>query len=143
MTDCNAQNTSTVVTHSDNARVRADQCKEQMVRMSEAMGAIKQSSDSIAKVLKVIDEIAFQTSLLALNAAVEAARAAEAGKGFAVVAEEMRNLAVRSAQAARETAAMFEQSRARADRAIAICGEVDTSLRTIVDGTREVNELLA
>ncbi|MCE2884228.1 MAG: methyl-accepting chemotaxis protein [Planctomycetaceae bacterium] len=143
MTERNAQNAGTAVTRSDDARVRADQCKEQMVRMSEAMGAIKQSSDSIAKVLKVIDEIAFQTNLLALNAAVEAARAGEAGKGFAVVAEEVRNLAGRSAQAARETAAMIEQSTARADRAVAICGEVDTSLRTIVDGTREVNELLA
>jgi methyl-accepting chemotaxis protein len=131
------------VNRSDDARVRADQCKEQMVRMSEAMGAIKQSSDSIAKVLKVIDEIAFQTNLLALNAAVEAARAGEAGKGFAVVAEEVRNLAGRSAQAARETAAMIEESTNRAERAVSICGEVDTSLRTIVDGTREVNELLA
>ena len=128
MTERNAQNATTAVNRSDDARVRADQCKEQMVRMSEAMGAIKQSSDSIAKVLKVIDEIAFQTNLLALNAAVEAARAGEAGKGFAVVAEEVRNLAGRSA---------------RAERAVSICDEVDTSLRTIVDGTREVNELLA
>lgn len=143
MTERNAQNATTAVNRSDEARVRADQCKEQMVRMSEAMGAIKQSSDSIAKVLKVIDEIAFQTNLLALNAAVEAARAGEAGKGFAVVAEEVRNLAGRSAQAARETAAMIEQSTARAERAVSICDEVDTSLRTIVDGTREVNELLA
>jgi methyl-accepting chemotaxis protein len=143
MTERNAQNANAAVNRSDDARVRADQCKEQMVRMSEAMGAIKQSSDSIAKVLKVIDEIAFQTNLLALNAAVEAARAGEAGKGFAVVAEEVRNLAGRSAQAARETAAMIEESTNRAERAVSICGEVDTSLRTIVDGTREVNELLA
>ncbi|MDI9402754.1 MAG: methyl-accepting chemotaxis protein [Limnohabitans sp.] len=143
MTERNAQNANTAVSRSDDARVRADQCKDQMVRMSEAMGAIKQSSDSIAKVLKVIDEIAFQTNLLALNAAVEAARAGEAGKGFAVVAEEVRNLAQRSAQAARETAAMIEESTTRADRAVSICGDVDSSLRTIVEGTREVNELLA
>jgi methyl-accepting chemotaxis protein len=143
MTERNAQNTTTAVSRSDDARTRANTCQEQMVKMSEAMGAIKQSSDSIAKVLKVIDEIAFQTNLLALNAAVEAARAGEAGKGFAVVAEEVRNLAGRSAQAARETAAMIEESTTRADRAVSICSDVDSSLRTIVDGTREVNELLS
>jgi methyl-accepting chemotaxis protein len=143
MTDRNAQNAGAAVSRSDDAQERANTCKEQMVRMSEAMGAIKQSSDSIAKVLKVIDEIAFQTNLLALNAAVEAARAGEAGKGFAVVAEEVRNLAGRSAQAARETAAMIEESTTRADRAVSICSDVDSSLRTIVEGTREVNELLA
>jgi methyl-accepting chemotaxis protein len=143
MTERNAQNASTAVNRSDDAQTRANQCKDQMVRMSEAMGAIKQSSDSIAKVLKVIDEIAFQTNLLALNAAVEAARAGEAGKGFAVVAEEVRNLAQRSAQAARETAAMIEESTTRADRAVSICSDVDSSLRTIVAGTREVNELLS
>ncbi|MEY3026312.1 MAG: hypothetical protein RLZZ238_1209 [Planctomycetota bacterium] len=143
MTERNAQNASTAVSRSDEARTRANTCQEQMTRMSEAMGAIKQSSDSIAKVLKVIDEIAFQTNLLALNAAVEAARAGEAGKGFAVVAEEVRNLAQRSAQAARETATMIEESTTRADRAVSICNDVDSSLRTIVDGTREVNELLS
>ncbi|MFM2163841.1 MAG: hypothetical protein RL325_278 [Planctomycetota bacterium] len=142
MTERNAQNATAAVNRSDEARTRANTCQEQMVKMSEAMGAIKQSSDSIAKVLKVIDEIAFQTNLLALNAAVEAARAGEAGKGFAVVAEEVRNLAQRSAQAARETATMIEESTTRADRAVSICNEVDTSLRTIVQGTREVNELL-
>jgi methyl-accepting chemotaxis protein len=143
MTDRNAQNATTAVNRSDEARTRANTCQDQMGRMSEAMGAIKQSSDSIAKVLKVIDEIAFQTNLLALNAAVEAARAGEAGKGFAVVAEEVRNLAQRSAQAARETATMIEESTTRADRAVSICNDVDSSLRTIVEGTREVNELLA
>lgn len=142
MTERNAQNATTAVSRSNEARTNANTCQEQMGKMSEAMGAIKQSSDSIAKVLKVIDEIAFQTNLLALNAAVEAARAGEAGKGFAVVAEEVRNLAQRSAQAARETAAMIEQSTTRADRAVSICTDVDKSLRTIVDGTREVNELL-
>ena len=143
MTERNAANATTAVNRSDEARTRANTCQDQMVKMSEAMGAIKQSSDSIAKVLKVIDEIAFQTNLLALNAAVEAARAGEAGTGFAVVAEEVRNLAQRSAQAARETATMIEESTTRADRAVSICNDVDKSLRTIVDGTREVNELLS
>lgn len=97
MTERNAENCTSAVTRSDAAREKANSCLEGMARMTEAMGAIKQSSDSIGKVLKVIDEIAFQTNLLALNAAVEAARAGEAGKGFAVVAEEVRTLAQRSA----------------------------------------------
>ena len=142
MTERNAENCTSAVTRSDAAREKANSCQEGMARMTEAMGAIKQSSDSIGKVLKVIDEIAFQTNLLALNAAVEAARAGEAGKGFAVVAEEVRTLAQRSAQAARETAAMIDESTVRANRAVTLCNEVDGSLRTIVVGTKEVNDLL-
>jgi methyl-accepting chemotaxis protein len=107
------------------------------------MDAIKVSSDNIAKIIRTIDEIAFQTNILALNAAVEAARAGEAGLGFAVVAEEVRALAQRSAQAARETAAKIEDSIEKSRQGVHISGKVSASLTEILDKARKVDDLIA
>jgi methyl-accepting chemotaxis protein len=113
-----------------------------MTEMKQAMDAIKDSSATIAKIVKTIDEIAFQTNILALNAAVEAARAGEAGAGFAVVAEEVRSLAQRSAGAAKETAAKIEESVARSEHGVAISAKVATSFEEIVVKARKVDELV-
>ena len=115
----------------------------EMQAMNEAIAGIKTASDDVAKILKTIDEIAFQTTILALNAAVEAARAGEAGAGFAVVAEEVRNLARRSAEAARETATKIENSVQRSTRGVQISAEVSRRLQEIVDRARQVDTHLA
>jgi len=124
-------------------RAAADTGVEQMRAMAAAMHEIKASSTSIAKILKSIDEIAFQTNILALNAAVEAARAGEAGAGFAVVAEEVRALAQRSARAARETAESVESSLAKSDRGVETSQKVSTQLEQIVSRARQMDELMA
>jgi methyl-accepting chemotaxis protein len=111
--------------------------------MNQAMDAIKASSDGIAKIIKTIDEIAFQTNILALNAAVEAARAGEAGAGFAVVAEEVRALAQRSATAAKETAEKIDDSVAKSRHGAEVCTKVARGLQEIAGKTREVDELVA
>jgi methyl-accepting chemotaxis protein len=114
-----------------------------MQRLSSAMDLIKKSSDDTAKIIKTIDEIAFQTNLLALNAAVEAARAGEAGKGFAVVAEEVRNLAMRSAEAAKNTADMIEGSVKNSENGVIINQEVMKNLEEINAHAKRVSEVMA
>jgi methyl-accepting chemotaxis protein len=114
-----------------------------MQRLSAAMDLIKKSSDDTAKIIKTIDEIAFQTNLLALNAAVEAARAGEAGKGFAVVAEEVRNLAMRSAEAAKNTANMIEGSVKNSENGVVINHEVMKNLEEINGHAKRVSEVMA
>lgn len=124
------------------ARDAAQDGRLAMERMSGTIQRIKDSSDETAKIIKTIDEIAFQTNLLALNAAVEAARAGDAGKGFAVVAEEVRNLAQRSAEAARSTSSLIEESRQKADSGVTVSAEVGTKLDAIATAIEKVNELI-
>ncbi|MFT3683787.1 MAG: methyl-accepting chemotaxis protein [Phycisphaerales bacterium] len=125
------------------SKTAADRGQREMAQMTGAVNEIKQSSAEISKIIKVIDEIAFQTNLLALNAAVEAARAGEAGKGFAVVAEEVRNLAQRSAEAAKNTAGMIEESVKRSENGVQIASRVGTALEEINSATNKVNALLS
>jgi methyl-accepting chemotaxis protein len=125
------------------ARESADRGAADMQAMSAAIEAIKISSDDTAKIIRTIDEIAFQTNILALNAAVEAARAGEAGMGFAVVADEVRNLAQRSAQAAKETAAKIEGAIGNSARGVEISVKVAGNLNDIVTRVRQVDELVA
>lgn len=120
----------------------ANKGNEEMQVMLESMEELKRSSAEISKIIKVIDEIAFQTNILSLNAAVEAARAGEAGKGFAVVAEEVRNLAQRSAQAAKDTARIIESNIELSEKCLAITEQVSGSLVEINDESGKVNELL-
>jgi methyl-accepting chemotaxis protein len=127
---------------SEGARVSAGAGLESMNRLSQAMEQIKASSDSTAKIVKTIDGIAFQTNLLALNAAVEAARAGDAGKGFAVVAEEVRNLAMRSAEAAKNTAQMIEESARKTENGVALNREVLAKLQEINEQTGNVGNVM-
>ena len=125
------------------ANQAADRGLADMQSMAQAMQGIKESSDQVAKIIKTIDEIAFQTNILALNAAVEAARAGEAGMGFAVVAEEVRSLAQRSAQAAKETSSKIETAIQRTSQGVAISVQVEQGLAEIVGQIKQVDQLVA
>ncbi|HTZ19919.1 MAG TPA: methyl-accepting chemotaxis protein [Opitutaceae bacterium] len=120
----------------------ADQGRTEMETMIGAMQEIQASSASIAKIIKTIDEIAFQTNILALNAAVEAARAGEAGAGFAVVADEVRSLAQRAATAARETASQIDDAISRTRNGGEVCQRVAASFAQIDEHARQVNALV-
>ncbi len=141
MTKRNAETAAKVKELGSDARKAGDLGVQDMTAMVTAMDAIKRSSDDIAKIIKTIDEIAFQTNILALNAALEDARAREAGMGFAVVADEVRSLAQRCAQAAKETAGKIEDAVQKSARGAEISAKVAKSLEEIVGKARQVDEM--
>ena len=120
----------------------AEKGSTQVSEMMEAVNEINQASQNINKVIKVIDDIAFQTNILALNAAVEAARAGQHGKGFAVVAEEVRNLAAKSSEAAKDTGGLIANSIEKAELGSRIAGETAASLAEIVTGINESTQIV-
>jgi methyl-accepting chemotaxis protein len=143
MTARNSENAQNAKALANQARQTADAGAVDMEQMKTAMAAIKGSSTEISKIIKTIDEIAFQTNILALNAAVEAARAGEAGLGFAVVADEVRNLAQRCAGAAKETADKISASTEKSEQGARISEKMATNLAAIVDKTRQLDERIA
>jgi methyl-accepting chemotaxis protein len=138
----NADNAKQANMLSGQAKSAGDNGNQLMNELMEAMFDINQSAASINKIIKVIDEIAFQTNLLALNAAVEAARAGQHGKGFAVVAEEVRNLAARSAKAAKETEELIEGANQKSTHGTELAQNTAAALQGIVEETGKVTDLL-
>jgi methyl-accepting chemotaxis protein len=138
----NAQNAEKAKEKATSAYTYAEKGNSQMSDMLTAMSEINDSSNNISKIIKVIDDIAFQTNILALNAAVEAARAGQHGKGFAVVAEEVRNLAARSAKAAKETTDMIEGSINKVEGGTRIANDTAKALGLIVDSVSEASDLI-
>ncbi|WP_213806148.1 methyl-accepting chemotaxis protein [Granulicella sp. dw_53] len=135
----NSRTTADIVTAS---QARFEQTNESLQQMVVAMDDIASSSQKISKIIKVIDEIAFQTNILALNAAVEAARAGDAGMGFAVVADEVRNLAQRCAQAARDTSMLIEDSIGKSDGGKAKVDQVAGAIRSITSESAKMKILI-
>jgi len=142
MTKQNASHAKEAKRMIDEAQGSAAKGVKSMSSLSSAIEKIKQSSDATFKIIKTINEIAFQTNLLALNAAVEAARAGDAGKGFAVVAEEVRNLAIRSAQAAQNTEAMIEESVRSAEEGVGLNQLVLRDLQDVNKRIDRINEMM-
>jgi methyl-accepting chemotaxis protein/methyl-accepting chemotaxis protein-1 (serine sensor receptor) len=135
----NSRAAADLVAQSQQKVVETNHALEQTVA---AMGEINTQSGKISKIIKVIDEIAFQTNILALNAAVEAARAGEAGMGFAVVADEVRNLAQRCAQAAKDTASLIEESIAKSNDGKTKVDQVATAIRAITEDSTKIKTLV-
>ena len=142
MTRKNAENAERAAGLMRDVDRRVAESNASLTQMVQSMGAIKESSDKVARIIKTIDEIAFQTNILALNAAVEAARAGEAGMGFAVVADEVRSLAQRSAQAAKDTAALIEESITSSAEGTVKVQEVAGAISGITESVSEVKGLV-
>ena len=142
LSQANADNSQQAKSLSGQVEEVAKSGVESMDEMNSAIGEIKRGADETREIIHAIDEIAFQTNLLALNAAVEAARAGEAGKGFAVVAEEVRNLAQRSASAAKETAEKIRRSVEYADKGVRVCTAVGDKLREVQQKADQSGQLV-
>lgn len=139
----NAKNTSSTKTLAEKAGADIDTSNRQMAEMIDAMTEISVSSSKISKIIKTIEDIAFQTNILALNAAVEAARAGEAGKGFAVVADEVRSLATKSSDAAKQTNLLIDGSVKSVESGVKIANDTASSLSEVVTGANQIVELIA
>jgi methyl-accepting chemotaxis protein len=141
-TKINADTAGKTAQLADSIRSSAEDGNRHMGDMIIAVNEINDASESISRIIKTIDDIAFQTNILALNAAVEAARAGQHGKGFAVVAEEVRNLAAKSAEAAKDTGAMIQNSIEKAKLGSRIADETASSLSEIVTGISESTQYI-
>lgn len=141
-TQSNTDNVKKALELSRNTDSQAQEGEQRMQEMLEAITEIEQSANEIEHIIKVIDDIAFQTNILALNAAIEAARAGEAGKGFAVVADEVGNLASKSQDAAKQTGALITKSIEAVKRGAKLAGDTSDMLSQIVDGVEEVTGLM-
>jgi methyl-accepting chemotaxis protein/methyl-accepting chemotaxis protein-1 (serine sensor receptor) len=142
MTRKNAENATQAATLVNSVTQQVTDSNAALTQMVGSMSEIKESSNKVAKIIKTIDEIAFQTNILALNAAVEAARAGEAGMGFAVVADEVRNLAQRSAQAAKDTASLIEESIMRSQEGTGNVQQVASAIGAITESVAKVKGIV-